>query len=171
MFITLPIQEALIRLEDSTGWIVYNITYTGSPNKVRRLHRIVALQKLFLLKVKLANLEWCILLLLMVTPGECWTCCYLLVMLCLFVYVGVLWCAFRRSSRGYSPPHAPPHCPALRILLHRYALPPPPGLLSLQIQGGVSLTAMDCPTGVEPFCYGQIAWDDGLSPGRTVRRC
>ena len=27
-----------------------------------------------------------------------------------------------------------------------------------------------CPTGRRPFCYGEIAWDDGLSPGGTVRR-
>ena len=37
-------------------------------------------------------------------------------------------------------------------------------------RGDVLLTATDCPTGRRTFCYGQIAWDNGLSPGRTVRR-
>ena len=32
-------------------------------------------------------------------------------------------------------------------------------------------TATDRPTEVRPFCYGQITWDNGPSPGWTVRRC
>ena len=31
-------------------------------------------------------------------------------------------------------------------------------------QEGVSLTATDRWTGVGPFCYGQITWEDGPSP-------
>ena len=35
---------------------------------------------------------------------------------------------------------------------------------SIAFQGGVSL----CPTGVGPFCYGQIAWDDGPSDSPSL---
>ena len=36
--------------------------------------------------------------------------------------------------------------------------------------GGVSISTTDIRPGVGPFCNGQITWDDGPSPGRTVRR-
>ena len=35
---------------------------------------------------------------------------------------------------------------------------------------GVSISTMDVRPGVGPFCNGQITWEDGPSPGRTVRR-
>ena len=42
------------------------------------------------------------------------------------------------------------------------------GVVGFQGLEGVSLTAMDCPTGVGPFCYGQIARDDGPSPSPSL---
>ena len=35
--------------------------------------------------------------------------------------------------------------------------------------GPVSINTAAVRPGVGPFCYGQITWDDGPSPGRTVR--
>ena len=36
--------------------------------------------------------------------------------------------------------------------------------------GRVAISTTDVRPGVGPFCNGQITWEDGPSPGRTVRR-
>ena len=89
---------------------------------------------------------------------------------------------------GYWTPHPPSHCPAgapsvcsnlgsggggRGCSTQHHPCHYTTGAPSVVIRGRsnhVSISRTDVRPGVGPFCNGQITWEDGPSPGRTVRR-